>query len=258
MVYFNNDNSGEIGSGGYIAPSQKITGDTIGAVWGMSFHRQSGNVLAGALDSFGANDPVGMAAMLAEDATYQHENWFNRQAKELQKVVGDKFTVFQSENGSMWNSSYWASQLQSQGYTFGLMAETFAEQIALGYLTGGAGNAAGAANTVAKVGKLGKAFKMAKSAMANMSKFQRGFGAAQGFKQSYMNAIGAGESTYQRYKKLGYSEEEAKQKGAEASALNFKLQAIPLMVLNGFQYQAVAGKYNPFAGGKQQVGFAIA
>lgn len=59
MVYFRNDNQGEVGSGGYIAPETYTDGQVIGATWGVAYHRETKNVLTAAVmrrhSGFGVN-----------------------------------------------------------------------------------------------------------------------------------------------------------------------------------------------------------
>ncbi len=210
------------------------------------------NAKSGILGGAGSNDPVAMANMLAENGNYNYKNRFQRWADSAKSATQDRFPIYK-DGDNVWNAAYWGDQLSNAGYSMGLYAEAMAEQYLLAQLTRGVGNVAlFTAKGVKAAATVGKMSKMAKAgeAVSNFAKSGRAFGAFQGVKNSYMNALGAGEATYNKYKKLGHTEEESRQKAAEASALNFKIQAIPLMILNGFQYQAVSGKYNPFTGGK--------
>ncbi|MGB0929150.1 MAG: SdrD B-like domain-containing protein [Chitinophagales bacterium] len=59
LVYFRNDNEGEVGEAGHTPPEIKVGGTMIGATWGVSYHRQTQTVLASAVmkrhSGFGQN-----------------------------------------------------------------------------------------------------------------------------------------------------------------------------------------------------------
>lgn len=59
LVYFRNDNQGEVGEAGHTPPEIKVNGTLIGATWGVAHHRQTQTVLASAVmkrhSGFGQN-----------------------------------------------------------------------------------------------------------------------------------------------------------------------------------------------------------
>ncbi|MGB1204089.1 MAG: SdrD B-like domain-containing protein [Chitinophagales bacterium] len=86
MVFFRNNNEAEIGSGAYTAPEIYLDGQTIGATWGLAYHREARQVLAGAVmkrhSGFGLNgtgaiykiDRSGTASLFVDLSAYSNVN----------------------------------------------------------------------------------------------------------------------------------------------------------------------------------------
>ena len=188
------------------------------------------NLTAGFIDSAGSSDIKGIFDTAMGNTEENYGNIVHDFAQSIMKYSEDEFPIFTSKDDSMFSLSFWGKQLQSQGYTLGIVGETFAEQAILASLTSGLGNVAG-------IGKLGKLSKVI------MNPFV--FGSYTGVKEAYLNALQTGEETYKQFKEQKYSDEEAKIKGNEAATLGFRREVLPLMVLNAFQF-ALVSKFNPF------------
>lgn len=180
--------------------------------------------LAGVIDSVAAYDMKGLYDMSVGNTEQQYGNWLNEIGKNIREYGDENFQIYQ-DGDSMWNTSYWAKQAQSLGYTGGIIAETIAEQVALAYLTGGGGNAAGIASKT-------RLLKMGGQGL---------FGMWKGVQEGYMNALETQGNVYKKYKELGYDEAEAQKKANEAATLGFRAEVGPLAVLNTLQFMTTFG-----------------
>jgi hypothetical protein len=180
--------------------------------------------LAGVIDSVAAYDMKGLYDMSVGNTEQQYGNWLNEIGKNIREYSDENFQIYQ-DGDSMWNTSYWAKQAQSLGYTGGIIAETIAEQVALAYLTGGTGNELGLASKA----------RLMKTAGQGM------FGMFKGIQEGYMNALETQSNVYQKYKELGYDEAEAQKKANEAATLGFRAEVGPLAALNALQFMTTFG-----------------
>lgn len=179
--------------------------------------------LSGAIDSVAAWDMEGMYDMASGNTEKQYGNWLNEIGASIR---GDESSnpIFQ-DGDNMWNTAYWGKQVQSLGYTGGIIGEMILEQMALAYLTGGTGNAAGLAS---------------KARLLNTAK-QGAFGMWKGVQEGYMNGLETAKAVEEKYRALGYSEEEVKKKASEAATLGFRAEVGPLAALNALQFMATFG-----------------
>lgn len=180
--------------------------------------------LAGVIDSVAAYDMKGLYDMSVGNTEQQYGNWLNEIGKNIREYSDENFQIYQ-DGDSMWNTSYWAKQAQSLGYTGGIIAETIAEQVALAYLTGGTGNELGLASKA----------RLMKTAGQGL------FGMFKGVQEGYMNALETQGNVYQKYKDLGYDEAEAQKKANEAATLGFRAEVGPLAALNALQFMTTFG-----------------
>lgn len=180
--------------------------------------------LAGAIDSMAAWDMEGLYDMASGNTEKEYGNWLNEVGKDLREFSQENHQIYK-DGDSMWNSSYWAGQIQSLGYTGGIIAEMIGEQVALAYLTGGSGNAPALASK-ARLMKMGG---------------QGMFGMWKGVQEGYMNALETSENVYQKYKDLGYDDEAATKKASEAASLGFRAEVGPLAALNALQFMTTFG-----------------
>lgn len=184
---------------------------------GIGFGKQLG---AGFLDSIGAWDASNITQSTYRNGEIEYSNWFNKLGAKLKKSAQEENQIYQDPSGSMWNGAYFANQIQQLGYTGGIIAEMIAENIILDAFTGGAAAAA----SVAKTSRL----------LANVGKDAL-FGMAQGVKEAHMNALETQNTVFQKFKQLGYTDEEALAKSKEAANLHFKTESTALMGINALQ-----------------------
>ena len=175
---------------------------------------------AGFLDSIGAWDVSNMTAMAMDKTNVDYSNWFNRLGKKLTDNANEENQIYQDPSGSIWNGAYFANQVQQLGYTGGIIAEMVAENILLNTLTGGTSAAA----TTAKGARL----------FANIGKDAL-FGMAQGVKEAHMNALETQNNVFQKFKQLGFSDEEALIKSRKAANIHFKTETTALAGINALQ-----------------------
>lgn len=175
---------------------------------------------AGFLDSIGAWDVSNMTAMAMDKTNVDYSNWFNRLGKKLTDNANEENQIYQDPSGSIWNGAYFANQVQQLGYTGGIIAEMVAENILLNSVTGGTSAAA----TTAKGARL----------FANIGKDAL-FGMAQGVKEAHMNALETQNNVFQKFKQLGFSDEEALIKSRKAANIHFKTETTALAGINALQ-----------------------
>lgn len=176
----------------------------------------------GFLMSLGANDPV-LTANTAFNLGYNRNSNFLMDLGEKMLETGSKnHHIFDGDD--ILSTGYWFKQLQSTGFTLGMLLETGVEA----YVTRGASFT----NSLNKIGAL--------------KNFNRAFGAYQGLKETTINAVSTGKEVTKMFTEAGYTEEEALKKGAEAATLNYSLEALPLMLINGLQFGSLS-KYGPLA-----------
>lgn len=191
------------------------------------------NTLSGFSNQFAAGfmkagsswDLQGVYDMAIGNTEKEYSNWLNDIADDLLEFNNEVNPIFQE--GGMWNISYWANQFQSLGLSTGIIAESLGEQALLTFLTGGSGNGAALAMKARLIKSLGKQFA---------------FGSFKGIQEAYINGLETQSAVYKKYIELGYDEETAKQKSAEAATLGYRLEAGPLMLLNGLQFASTLGK----------------
>lgn len=175
---------------------------------------------AGFLDSIGAWDVSNMTAMAMDKTNVDYSNWFNRLGKKLTDSANEENQIYQDPSGSIWNGAYFANQVQQLGYTGGIIAQTVVENILLNSVTGGTSAAA----TTAKGARL----------FANIGKDAL-FGMAQGVKEAHMNALETQNNVFQKFKQLGFSDEEALIKSRKAANIHFKTETTALAGINALQ-----------------------
>ena len=175
---------------------------------------------AGFLDSIGAWDVSNMTAMAMDKTNVDYSNWFNRLGKKLTDNANEENQIYQDPSGSIWNGAYFANQVQQLGYTGGIIAEMVAENILLNTLTGGTTATA----TTAKGARL----------FANIGKDAL-FGMGQGIKEAHMNALETQNNVFQKFKQLGFSDEEALIKSRKAANIHFKTETTALAGINALQ-----------------------
>ena len=184
---------------------------------GIGFGKQFG---AGFLDSIGAWDASNITQSTYRNGEIEYSNWFNQLGAKLKKSAQEENQIYQDPSGSMWNGAYFANQVQQLGYTGGIIAEMVAENILLNTLTGGTTATA----TTAKGARL----------FTNIGKDAL-FGMGQGIKEAHMNALETQNTVFQKFKQLGYTDEEALAKSKEAANLHFKTESTALMGINALQ-----------------------
>ena len=174
---------------------------------------------AGFLDSIGAWDVSNMTAMAMDKTNVDYSNWFNRLGKKLTDNANEENQIYQDPSGSIWNGAYFANQVQQLGYTGGIIAEMVAENVLLDWATGGTQNLAAAS-------KLKYLSNLGKDAL---------FGMAQGVKEAHMNALETQNNVFQKFKQLGFSDEEALIKSRKAANIHFKTETTALAGINALQ-----------------------
>lgn len=192
---------------------------------GIGFAKQAG---AGFLDSIGAWDASNLTQSTYRNGEIEYSNWFNQMGSALKKSSQEENHIYQDPNDSMWNGAYFANQIQSLGYTGGIIAEMIGENLLLDAVTGGAFAGASAAKGVKLAANIGK------DAL---------FGVAQGIKEAHMNALETQGTVFQKFLANGYSEEEALAKSKEAGMLHFKTESTALMGINALQNVLFLGSF---------------
>lgn len=202
----------------------EILGDTV-----IGFGKRFG---AGFIDSIGAWDAVNMTAMAMDRTDVDYSNLFNRLGAKITKNANEENQIYQDPTGGIWNGAYLANHVQQLGYTGGIIAEMAAENALLDWATGGTQN-------LAAVGKIANLRNLATKAAVGM------FG---GVKEAHMNALETQNNVYEKFKALGYSEEQALKKSREAANLHFKTEASTLAAVNGLQNMILMGAFNKTLG----------
>lgn len=203
------------------------------------------NIAGGFTEGVASNDIKGIFDMSLGRTEENYGNILNDWAKSIMEKSQENFHIYDDgEGASVFSKEYWGKQLQNTGYSAGIIVEMFAEQALLAAATRGQGNAATAGSLANRL----------KSIPGFLSK-QSVFGSYQGIKEAYLNGLQTGEETYRKYKDLGYSDSDAKEKANEASTLGYRMEVLPLMTLNALQFAAL-GKYNPFSKGNVNTGYS--
>ena len=192
---------------------------------GIGFTKQVG---AGFLDSIGAWDASNITTSNYKNGEIAYSNWFNQMGSALKKSSQEENHIYQDPNESMWNGAYFANQIQSLGYTGGIIAQMFGENLLLDAVTGGAFAGASAAKGAKLIANIGK------DAL---------FGVAQGIKEAHMNALETQNTVFQKFVSNGYSEEEALAKSKDAAKLHFKTESTALMGINALQNVLFLGSF---------------
>lgn len=193
------------------------------------------NVAAGFLEGVSSNDVVGIYNMSMGNTEERYGNILHEWANDLMQYSNDKFHIYQGGDNSPFSFEYWGKQLQSTGYSVGIIAEMFAEAALLKKVSGSG------------LKLLSKGTSILSNPMV--------FGSYQGIKEAYMNGLQTGEQTYRKYLDAGWDEETAKKKANEASTLGFRMEVLPLMTMNALQFASL-GKYNPFMKKTPNLGFS--
>lgn len=188
---------------------------------------------AGFLDSIGAWDVSNITAMAMDKTNVDYTNWFNRLGKKLTDDANEENQIYQDPTGNIWNGAYFANQVQQLGYTGGIIAEMIGENLLLDWATGGTSGIA----SVAKGSRL----------LANAGK-DLAFGMVQGVKEAHMNALETQNNTYEKFKSLGFSDEQALTKSREAANLHFKTEVGTVAAMNGLQNMLLLGSLNRSVG----------
>jgi hypothetical protein len=184
------------------------------------------NVAAGFIEGVAGNDPASLFNMAMGNTEQRYGNILNEWAASLLEGSDKNFHIYDGGNNSPFSYTYWGKQLQTFGYSVGIIGEMFAEAALLRKVS---------ASSLGAIGKGAKALSHPAT-----------FGSFQGIKEAYLNGLQTGEQVFHKYKDMGYSEEEAKKKGKEAATLGFRMEAIPLMTMNAIQF-ATLSKFNPFS-----------
>lgn len=193
------------------------------------------NVAAGVLEGVGGNDPSGLYNISMGNTEERYGNIFNEWAADLLQYTSDELHIYDAGENSPFSFTYWGKQMQNLGYSVGIIGEMFAEAAILKKASG-------------------SSLKLLSKGTSYLSN-PAVFGSYQGIKEAYLNGLQTGEQTYLKYKDIGYSEKDAKQKGNEAATLGFRMEVLPLMAMNALQFASVS-KYNPFMERKSNLGFS--
>lgn len=180
---------------------------------------------AGALDYLGSNyDAEGIYNMAMGNSEGEFGNWLTDITSQMRDSAMEENPIFQ--NGSMWNTNYWAQHIQQANYSVGLLFTGAIEQGLLAATTGGVGNAASLGL------KAKNAFSLGRNAL---------FGMRGALGEAYINGLDTAKEVKQKYINLGFSEEEANDKAAKAATAGFRLEVGPMMILNAVTHMALFG-----------------
>lgn len=189
------------------------------------------NLAAGFIDNIASWNLAELSDWQAGKGLDVAGSWLDQQSQKIKDNIAKENQIYSSPDNSMWNGAYWANQVQSGGYTAGIMTEMLGEQALLALATGGLGNAAGLGKTGLTLTRLG---------------MQGLMGLSGGIREANLNARQTGVQTYESLKRQGYSEEDSRKYAAEAAWTGFKTEAGPLMVLNTIQNIALFGGVGKF------------
>jgi hypothetical protein len=193
------------------------------------------NAAAGFLEGVAGNDPQGLYNMSMGNTEERYGNILHDWANNLLEYTDENLHIYDDGSNSPFSFNYWGRQMQSFGYSVGIIGEMFAEAALLKKASG------------SSLKLLSKGSKFASNPVT--------FGSFQGIKEAYLNGLQTGEQTYLKYKDMGYTEQEAKQKGNEAATLGFRMEVVPLMAMNSLQFASLS-KYNPFMKKGPNLGFS--
>jgi|GEM_PF-4143393 len=195
--------------------------------------------LAGILSQISGWDLKSQLDMFEGNYTSDYTNWFSREAMKILKESGINDAIL-NERGYRGKGSwaYWGGQLQSLGLSTGIMLETIGEQALLQLL---AGATLGGSEGVAAL-RMGKTLKN----IASMSKLRNALnGAWSGIREAHMNALFTANEQYEEYIKKGVPEDTAIKLSNEAATKAFRVEALPVALINGLQYGAL-GTFSPY------------
>jgi len=204
------------------AAKNQTTGQVLSNMFS-GFAKQAG---AGFVKALASWDLEGIGNMAIGNTEKQYGNWLDHVADGILKRSQEEDPIFQAKGEPMTSPRYWANQVQGAGLTFGIIAEALVEQVGASFVLPGEGNAVALGNKARLLASLGKQFT---------------HGSMKGVSEAYTNATDTQAQTYQKYVDLGYSEDVAKTKSAEAASLAFRAEVLPLMMLNGLQFGLTFG-----------------
>lgn len=193
---------------------------------------------AGMMQSIGASYDVKQGIdIFAGNTDASYKNWFDEVAEGLRNSAMEDNTLFGVDDfGSV---SYWANQFQQLGTTAGIAAHGFIEQALLTAMTTetlGAGAPIQAARLASTMRRI------------NLAK-QFAFGSLKGVTESVMNSKETYDNVFNEYiNREGVTYEQAESIAKEAATTHARLEAAPLVLLNGLQWMTI-GRYNPFMKG---------
>lgn len=173
----------------------------------------------GALGAGGFLHNIGawqVAAVPLDSDQVTASNWFLEWGDKLREHATKEHAIYQDPTGAMANWAYWGNHVQQAGYSVGLAAETYLEQLIAGAITGATGGATIGLNV--------------------------GLGAMSGLKEAFINSRDTALQVRERALEKGLSIQEADALAKKAGMTNLKLEAGPVMFLNAVQNFTMFGK----------------
>lgn len=202
------------------------------------------NFASGVMDHIGGYDAVDIGNMALGNAEEEFGNWATDTANRLRDYTQEEFSIFQDPASAdsllkgMSTLAFWTNMAQQSGNTVGQIASIFGEQALLSLVTSGSGGLGSGLQATRLTQSLAGLARggVRTSALKGM---------ARGIQEGYINGLETQRAVEQKYKNLGYSDEDAKRLGAEAAAIGFRTEVLPLMALNALQFSTIK-KANPF------------
>lgn len=197
--------------------------------------------VGGFLLNLAGNDPRSLINDAIGNTTADYQNSLHKLGLKMLDESQKEDMILDDPNGNnngMFTGRYLAKQVQGLGLTAGIMIEGFGEQALFSLLTASTGGATGELQAV----------EIAKT-LQNLNRLNKlrqfGFGAFQGIKEAHMNSIFTGDEERKKALAAGYSITDAQRIGNETATRAFRIETLPLMLMNGLQWGAL-GHYNPF------------
>src|SRR4030067_3092959 len=94
------------------------------------------NMAAGFLEGVASNDIRGIYDMSMGNTEERYGNILHEWANDLMQYSNDKFHIYQGGDNSPFSFEFWGKQLQSTGYSVGIIGEMFAEAVLLKKVSG--------------------------------------------------------------------------------------------------------------------------
>lgn len=200
----------------------------------LAANQSTSEVIGNLLPRMWANTKSGLASSfdvdiknmwdLANGRAIEHTSELFEYAKKTREDAQIENPLYYNTNMEFGSRDYFTQIVDALSYSFARMGGDFLQQAALTALTAatfGASSGLQASVLATKIAKYATGI---------------GFGAFKGLQETKDNALETREAVYNEYRSMGVEHDEAMKYANEAAHLHFKMESIPLIVLNALQF----------------------